>query len=240
MVKKYELYNEDCFSGMRRLIDEGRRFDLILTDPPYEIGVNGRGAFKKGRAMGRGELDFVASGFDYATCFSLFLELQEITNIIVFCSNAQISKTMQFFEERGISATLLMWHKTNPVPFTNNGYLSDVEFIVWARGSGAYFNNNLPMSHKSKVFRSGITPSNERIHPTQKRVDLLQRILNTHTQAGDSVLDPFSGSGSTGVACIIDKRRYVGFEINKGFFDKSLKRLEDTIREERNNLFYEE
>ena len=129
MVKKYELYNEDCFSGMRRLIDERRKFDLILTDPPYEIGVNGRGAFKKGRAMGRGELDFVASGFDYATCFSLFLELQEITNIIVFCSNAQISKTMQFFEERGISATLLMWHKTNPVPFTNNGYLSDVEFI---------------------------------------------------------------------------------------------------------------
>lgn len=236
----YELHNCNCIDFMKDMVLSKAKVDLILTDPPYEIGTNDRGAFKKGRAMGRGELDFISRGFDYQTCFDLFLKIQDKRNIIVFCSNAQISKTMKYFEDNGLNTTLLIWHKTNPVPYTNNPYLSDIEFIVWAKDNGAYWNKDLPISHKSKVFRSGITPSKGRIHPAQKRIDLLQRILGTHSKKGDIVFDPFSGSGSTGVACILEEREFVGCEIEPSFFKSAKDRLDSAMMDQRTSLFYED
>jgi site-specific DNA-methyltransferase (adenine-specific) len=63
------------------------------------------------------------------------------------------------------------------------------------------------------------------IHPTQKPVRLLERLLNIVCGDGVTVLDPFSGSGSTAIACINTNRNYIGFEIDKEYFDSSEKRI---------------
>ena len=64
-------------------------------------------------------------------------------------------------------------------------------------------------------------------HPTQKPLDLLNRILLSTTKENDLVLDPFNGSGTTGVACILNNRRYIGIELEKKYIDLSKKRMRD-------------
>lgn len=63
------------------------------------------------------------------------------------------------------------------------------------------------------------------IHPTQKPVRLLERLLALVSKEGDSILDPFSGSASTAIACINTKRNYIGFEVDKEYYDLSIKRI---------------
>ena len=67
------------------------------------------------------------------------------------------------------------------------------------------------------------------IHPTQKPVRLLERLLALTTQPGDVVLDPFSGSCSTAIACVNTNREYIGFEIDKEYYEAGTKRLNDVL-----------
>ena len=64
-----------------------------------------------------------------------------------------------------------------------------------------------------------------RIHPTQKPVDLLRYLVLTYTNEGDTVLDNCMGSGTTAIACIKERRHFIGFELNKEYFDKACKRI---------------
>lgn len=69
------------------------------------------------------------------------------------------------------------------------------------------------------------------IHPTQKPVRLLERLLALTTQPGDIVLDPFSGSCSTAISCVNTNRKYIGFEIDKEYYEAGMKRLKDVLSE---------
>lgn len=64
-----------------------------------------------------------------------------------------------------------------------------------------------------------------RIHPTQKPVELMLQLIAASTKEGDTVLDPFMGSGTTAIACIKEKRNFIGFELNKEYYDKACKRI---------------
>ena len=69
------------------------------------------------------------------------------------------------------------------------------------------------------------------IHPTQKPVRLIERLLALVTQPGDVVLDPFSGSCSTAVACINNNRKFIGFEIDKEYYDAGIHRINETLKD---------
>lgn len=69
------------------------------------------------------------------------------------------------------------------------------------------------------------------IHPTQKPVRLIERLLALVTQLGDVVLDPFSGSCSTAVACINTNRKFIGFEIDKEYYDAGIHRINETLKD---------
>ena len=66
---------------------------------------------------------------------------------------------------------------------------------------------------------------NKQFHPTQKPVDLLRYLVLTYTNEGDTVLDNCMGSGTTAIACIKERRHFIGFELNKEYFDKACKRI---------------
>ena len=69
------------------------------------------------------------------------------------------------------------------------------------------------------------------IHPTQKPVDLLRYLVLTYTNEGDTVLDNCMGSGTTAIACIKERRHFIGFELNKEYFDKACKRIDNEQRQ---------
>lgn len=214
--------------------------DCIITDPPYELELHGGGknGFKDRQLIKDKHIDFISKGFDYETIFNEFIRVSKNVNLLIFCSNKQISKTMSFFENKKLSVTLLVWEKTNPSPLCNGKYLSDTEYIVYVRGKCATFNSSkTPFDYKRKVIKSPVVSSKNRYHPTQKPIEILKQYIELHSNNGDTILDPFMGSGSTGVACVNTNRDFVGIELDDKYFEIAKKRIEQAQKNREYSLF---
>ena len=127
----------------------------------------------------------------------------------------------------------MVWHKTNPVPnFRKSSFLNSCELIVscWNKGHTWNFTNQKDMHN---FVEAGICMGSERIkdsngkslHPTQKPISILKKIINIASNKGDIVLDCFNGVGSTGDAALSLQRKYVGIEIDEKYYNASIKRL---------------
>ena len=177
----------------------------------------------------RHSIDFISNDFDYNKCFEHFLRICKIPNMIIFCSNKQIGRTMTFFENKGLVATLLIWQKTNPTPTGNGVYISECEFAVYVRDKGSCFNNDVPLTLKKKIYTSPIC-TDGKLHPTQKPFELIRRYILVHTKPNDIVFDAFMGSGTTAIACIKEKRHFIGCEIDPKYYKVALDRIEQEKR----------
>lgn len=230
------LLKGDCIELLKTLPDKS--VDLILTDPPYEYQNGGGGSSSLGSRAGKrnDDIEFISYSFDMNTVFNEFIRVCKIPNMLIFCSNRQISKIMGWFEnyDKNLSVTLLTWVKTNPIPTANNCYLSDLEFCIHVKGSGATINNDVPFDYKRKAYISKLVTI-DRFHPAQKPDELLKRYLMVHSNENDVVLDCFMGSGSTGVMCKKLNRNFIGIEITDKYFDIAQKRINGTYKD--NKLF---
>lgn len=239
----YIFHNKDCIEVMQDMIKDNIKVDLILTDPPYlyDLSSGGCGSFAESSIKLKRDIQFMSNGFDYEKVFSMFLQIQDSPNILIFCSNKQISQIMSYFEARNLSTTLLVWHKYNAIPLHFNTYRSDVEFLIYIRGNDAYINNEVPSNYKSKIFTEPMT--NNKIHPAQKPNKILERLLKVHSKENDLIFDAFGGSFSTALACLKMDRKFIGCEIDKEIFNKSIENFNQTYSEalsdEAVNLFSE-
>ena len=222
------LYCGDCMDIMPTL----GKVDAVVTDPPYELSSNGAG--KKHYGMSLSKFDTknykdIVNGVDYELLFNQFENLCNPLHTFVFCSNKQITKLMSETEKRGYPTTLLIWHKTNAAPFANGVWRGDVEYIVHSRGKGAKFIGNA--KEKKKVIEHPIVQDES--HPTVKPLPIMKRLLLNCSEEKDTILDPFMGSGSTGVACVQMDRKFIGIELDKTYFDIACKRIEEAQKQYR-------
>lgn len=109
----------------------------------------------------------------------------------------------------------------------NNKHINDLEYIIYVRGKGASFNNNVPSSYKHKCYMSNLVISKDKIHPTQKNLEHIERLVSLHSLENELVFDPFMGSGTTGVACKNLNRKFIGCEIDLDMYEKAVKRIYD-------------
>ena len=219
------IYNEDCIQGLKRIPDNS--VSLVVTDPPYIVENHGSGksALTNRATNKKGDIKDIANGFDYEACFEELLRVCKVPNMFIFCSTQQVSQTMSFFEKKKLSVILLVWNKTNPSPLCNGRYVNDIEFCVYVRGKGATFNNDTPFQYKKRVYTSSICPDGNKLHPTQKPVELIKQYILQHSNEGDLVLDPFMGSATTAIACLRTNRNYIGFEINEEYWHTANERI---------------
>ena len=132
----------------------------------------------------------------------------------------------------------ITWQKTNPSPNLSCRYFThSTETILWARkntkSARHFFNYELMKElnggkQMKDVWAGSLTSPKEKIygkHPTQKTLYLLERIIKASTRENDLVLDPFCGSSTTGVACKILNRNYIGIDIQPEFVELSKERL---------------
>lgn len=225
----YKLLKGDCLELMKDIPDKS--IDLILTDPPYLQENHGGGksnfAQRKLVKMPKQTIGFISNSFDMENTFSEFERICKTTNIIIFCSNKQVSKIMNYWEQKKYSVTLLVWDKTNPVPLGNGKYISNLEFIIYVRGKNATYNNK-GYEYQLKTFRYPFPGGKGRYHPTQKPIDLIERLLEIHSNENDTILDCFMGSGTTGVACKELNRNFIGIEIDEKYFEIACERINNT------------
>ena len=120
---------------------------------------------------------------------------------------------------------ILTWNKTNPIPTTNNNWLSDIEYCLYLREEGVPLNNGYEL--KSKWYISPINQSDKELfkHPTIKPLELVKRHLLHTTIEGGVILDTFAGSGTTCLAAKETGRRYIGMEIDPEYHKIAVDRL---------------
>ncbi len=211
-----------------------KSIDLVLADPPYIVHTSGgsRSRFSRRAKKITENLrkNSLSQGFDQEYYFNEFLRVCKVPNILIFCSNDQVPDTMKFFMDRNISTTLLVWNKTNPIPTRNLHYIPSTEYIVYIHGRGAVYNyKDLPVDYNRKVYTSPVISAHKRVHPTQKPQELISRLIQVHTNVNDTVLDPFAGSGTTGLVANNLKREFILVENNEEFYSRQIEYLKSKI-----------
>ncbi|MGN0447403.1 MAG: DNA-methyltransferase [Acutalibacteraceae bacterium] len=234
-LENYLLIHDDCFSALKTIPDKS--IDLILTDPPYNIAKYSTGNMK---FDWRCEINNDLAEWDLVELQpkDLIDEFKRILkpsgNIFIFCSYNTIGKYHKVFDPEFDTFQFMVWHKTNPVPnFRKSSFLNSCELIVscWNKGHTWNFTNQKDMHN---FIESGICMGSERVkdengknlHPTQKPVSILEKIIKIASNENDVVLDCFNGVGSTGVASLINNRRYIGIEIDETYIKATEKRLQ--------------
>lgn len=212
---------------------QGLQVDCILTDPPYNISRNHQLGFSN---MGRAGMDFGKwdYGFDQSEWIKQCVPLlKNGGSIIIFNDWKNLSYLVEALESSGcVIKDLLRWEKSNPMPRNVNArYVMDFECAIWAvKGKKRWvFNKPENVPYLRAVFKSGIVLGSKRLHPTQKQLSVIEEILRIHTNENDLVFDPFSGSGTTALACINHSRKFIGSEIDKKYFEIACERLRDKI-----------
>ncbi|WP_210234920.1 MULTISPECIES: site-specific DNA-methyltransferase [unclassified Mesorhizobium] len=188
----------------------GGGIDAVVTDPPYGIAfAHGAGGDGIGGGKYVSKFNGVAiAGDDRPFDPSALLGLAK--TIVLFGAN-------HFAERLPSSSKWLVWDKRKG--FTRNDF-ADCE-MAWTNLKGVarlinhYWNGMMRDSEK------GIP----RVHPTQKPVAVMEWVLGEATAPNEAVLDPFMGSGTTGVACVKLGRKFIGIEIDEGYFDIACERI---------------
>lgn len=223
MLELNRIYNMDCLEGMKQILDG--TVDLIVTDPPYLLENTGGGLFSTEKIRFHKELQEIKDGFDMRILDECCRVMKQ-TNIYLWCSQKQIPLYLDYFvKQRGCNWNLLTWHKTNPVPACGNKYVSDTEYCLFFRGKGVELYGDFSTKATYYLSNTNRDDKNRWHHPTIKPLGYIQRQIINSSQIGGVILDPFMGSGTTAVACIQEKRNFMGFEINKEYFDIACKRI---------------
>ena len=227
--------------------------DLIIIDPPYEYTTGGGSgcfgtkkrtyhkeyndiAFSKNyknegqkrvwedKRKSREGIKHISSGFD----LSLLNELERVmkkTNIYIWCSKAQVSKLLNYYESRDRNIDILTWHKTNPLPTMNNTYANDTEYCIFAREKNVPIYGKYETKRKYYVTNINTKDKDKFKHPTIKPLKIIKNLIINSSKENDIVLDCFSGSGTTCVAAKELDRQFIGIEIDPKYHKISLDRL---------------
>jgi site-specific DNA-methyltransferase (adenine-specific) len=203
---------------MGALLSLGIKADLIVTDPPYEIvNINGGGNTDLAVSL-RASLNHIDTPRLRKTVSREYLEamwaLQDVPNLYIFCNGKQIPYYLDFFvKEKDCKYDILIWYKTNAMPLYSNKYLGDKEYILYFRRGG--YCNPATYEDAATVYMSPINYKDKKLygHPTIKPMPLILRLIRNSSTAGQLILDPFAGSGTTLAAAKTLGRNFIGFEI---------------------------
>lgn len=212
------LYLGDCLEILPGL----PRPDALVMDPPYILATAGAGKFRKSRPylndITAGEMD---QGFDLS-----LLSAWRADSIVVFCHNDQLYQVLPILRAEFHRHVLCFWNKTNPMPVANKHYQPDLEPYIHAWQANAH-----PLGELADKKRrwDGPVGKSEWDHPTVKPLGLMLKILRNVN--GQTVCDPYMGTGTTGVAAVLSGRRFVGIEKDPRWFDIACRRLKDAVRD---------
>lgn len=215
MIEINKIYNMDCLEGMKSIPDNS--IDLIVTDPPYKTtsrgSSGGTGGILKEEINKRGKV-FKHNDIEFNEWLpELYRVLKDTGHAYIMSNNKNLKDMLIEIENVGFNIyKTLIWAKNSPI--TNMYYMDSHEYIIFCRKGKAKRINNCG----TKSVLNVDNPRNK-VHPTEKPVELMEILINNSSQEGELVLDPFMGSGTTAIACINNNRNYIGFELDKQYYD---------------------
>jgi len=245
------LYLGDCLDILKQFPDD--HFDMIFADPPYNLSNDGF-TVHAGRRVSVNKGDWDKSGGFTSDYEFHYKWLETCKRVLKPNGTLWVSGTYHSIYQCGYALQALGFHILNDISwFKPNAspnlscrfFTASHETLIWARkdkGSRHTFNYELmraghwaedflkrPGFQMRSVWAIGTPKLEEKKfgkHPTQKPIELLRRVILASTDEGGLVLDPFTGSSTTGIAACMLDRRFVGIDTEKKYLDLSIKRFE--------------
>lgn len=217
---EHNVYFEDCVEGMAERLDDNS-VDCVITDPPYGM------SFQSGRKTETTEEGARVKSWDP-------IQGDQSLDDALDLLRRTLSETTRALRENGHAYIFCDWRGVHAIHPLVEEYLNVKNVLVWDKGSMGIgdLENNWGYSHEFIIFATngdrahelteatrnvlqhGRPNRTDYVHPTMKPESLLVELVQTSTGQGDTILDPFMGSGTTAVAAIQNDREYVGFELD--------------------------
>ena len=245
----FSLINGDTFKVLKKI--EDKTFDIIFADPPYFLSNNGiTCSGGKMISVNKGDWDKSLTlkekhSFNKRWIKECYRILKDTGTIWISGTLHNIYSIGMALEESGFKIiNNITWQKTNPPPnLACKTFTHSTETILWARkdlknvkytfnyDAMKQMNANKQMKD---VWTTSLTKPSEKKqgkHPTQKPLEILDKIILASTKENDLILDPFCGSSTTGISAVKLGRKYIGIDNEKEYLDLSIRRYEELEEE---------
>ena len=252
-MSEFSLINKDTFKALEKL---DTKFDMVFADPPYFLSNDGL-TIKSGKvvSVNKGDWDKSSSvsqvnEFNRQWLSLIRENMKNNATIWISGTSHNIFSIGQILTELDFKIlNIVTWEKTNPPPnFSCRTFTHSTEQIIWARKehkTAHYYNYSLMKEingdkQMKDVWRLPAIAKWETSlgkHPTQKPLSLLTRIILSCTQPGDTILDPFTGSSTTGVSANLLGRNFVGIDNQKKYIELSKLRKIDLDNPEKSKEY---
>lgn len=223
-MEPIQLMRGDCLELMKAI--PAGSVDLVVTDPPYRLvsggctnrtkkdGIFCRENVSSGKLFQHNDLPFSA------WLPAVYRVLKPGTHCYIFINGRNLFGLQEAAEKAGFQfQNLLAWRKQNKT--ASRYYMKQLEFILLLRKGKARTIHNRGTSNCLDVPNIIGTKN----HPTEKPVELMQILVENSSQPGETVLDPFMGTGATGVACVATGRKFIGMELDRDYFEIASRRM---------------
>lgn len=219
-----KIYNEDCIKGMKNI--ENNSVDLVVTDPPYLV------KYKTGRRKDKSHKftkeilndDDEQLLKDYiAECHRI---MKDDTAMYMFCSSNKVDFFKQELEKYFTIKNMIIWVKNNHTAGDlKSAFGRKYEIVFLVNKGRSKFNG----TRLTDVWEFKRVAGKGQLHQNQKPIEMIEQCIEKHSNKNDIVFDGFMGSGTTAVACMNTDRNYIGFELDKEYYDIAINRTEDTL-----------
>jgi DNA modification methylase len=234
----------DCTQELKKLDSDS--VDLVLTDPPYNIGQGnkltkiGNKIVSNAEAFSTREGKWDDMGGEVyekliRDCLKeYFRVLKDGGGLYIFTAREMNGVVVQWAKEYGFTyRNTIALIKDTPLPsYTGKNFRSGFELACYlVKGEKAKTFNFLSQRLMKNTFNYMTNNTKESDHPTQKPIPLLEWLIKINSNKDDLVLDSFMGSGSCGVACLKNGRNFIGIEKDEGYFVKAKKWIEGYLNQ---------
>ena len=268
-MAEYKIYNGDCLEVMNKLIEDGIKVDVIITDPPYgttkckwDTVIPFEPMWERINKLIKDNGAIVLFGNQPFISELIHSNINKFREEVVWLKNKSGNGFKANQKHIKIHENIVVFSKKGKYIYNPQKWLvSDKEFLTQRKTfNEVEVGNNIyaPIKRVRKkddgtrnpisIISSAVpfTPSktknyNEnidiRFHPTQKPIDLLEYLIKTYTNEGETVLDFTMGSGSTGIACMNTNRNFIGIELDENYYNTSKDRIEKAKEEYINEMY---
>lgn len=219
-----ERFSDNCTLHLGRcedILPGIGRIDSLVSDIPYRFKTSGGGKMRRERKCLE---EIIEAGLDEGIDYRVINPLL-YNSVVIFCHNDQLHDLLPYLAGGYSRYALLFWEKNNPMPVANKHYLPSIEPYIHAWNKGAHPVGALEDKRRSIRTNNG---RSEYDHPTVKPIEVMMKIMRNVN--GESVIDPYMGTGTTGIAALRNGKRFVGIEVNEKYFDIACARMEEEMK----------
>lgn len=220
-----KLFKDNCLNILRDLSDKS--IDLVTTDPPYKLIQGGctnhavtlKGSSREDLAKGQVFQNNIIKFSEWIP--EIYRVLKEGTHCYIMCNDRNLQEVLNEGARAKFKLlNVLVWGKSKHSP--NRYYLKNCEFIVMFRKGPAKNINEMGTKQLLQI------PNVEnKLHPSEKPVELMSILIRNSSNEGDLVLDPFMGSNPCGEACKKLNRNFIGVELEKQYYNIAVQRIKN-------------